>query len=454
MTIATGRPGLGANLLRLFWLAVLTAHATIAVAWWWLMPGGFPLSHPRFWLNSVLPWIVLATVLWARLARGVRGEIVRQAVLSAIVSMWIASAISARLVFPTTFQLIWLAPLLAGLLMAGAWLAQFGGTIRRTAVTVAILIGTAMGAMLPIAQRPDAPDTRPLKIAAPGLPPDAVPVSDFRTIALASGVQVHPGEGLIMCSSGRMLIGVQPLLTFISRSPDGAPVLLARRRERIGPPRQLVGLRRSDATVDLSYRDDGASFLRIDATDASGLVRVESTTRLERTVWSHLNTFTELTVTGHRKLSLAFSPCPDARIEVHPMGYPFGRPARFAYLDAADVLRVVEARSAEKGPFTTLAWGHLRRTDPLSLTVFDEAVPVFRITLDDWAVQAGEQLSPTAGWRVPVNAIEFALQSDTPASAGGIFVTLAATSVGRGFDSVGHRSGAYRNRMTIERLSK
>jgi hypothetical protein len=31
-----------------------------------------------------------------------------------------------------------------------------------------------------------------------------------------------------------------------------------------------------------------------------------------------------------------------------------------------------------------------------------------------------------------------------------LFITLASTSVGRGFDSVGHTSGTYRNRMRIQ----
>ena len=68
----------------------------------------------------------------------------------------------------------------------------------------------------------------------------------------------------------------------------------------------------------------------------------------------------------------------------------------------------------------------------------------------DWAAQADTTISPTAGWGVPVNAIEFSLVDDPASSPASIFVTLAATSVGRGWDCVAHNPGTYRNRIRIE----
>ena len=53
-----------------------------------------------------------------------------------------------------------------------------------------------------------------------------------------------------------------------------------------------------------------------------------------------------------------------------------------------------------------------------------------------------------AGWGLPVNAIEF--QRDGPVVS--LYLTLAATSVGRGWDSVGHAAGVYRDRLVIEPL--
>ena len=46
-----------------------------------------------------------------------------------------------------------------------------------------------------------------------------------------------------------------------------------------------------------------------------------------------------------------FSPSPDEIIDVLQADYPFGRPARFAFLDDAGQFHVCEASSGEKGPF-------------------------------------------------------------------------------------------------------
>jgi len=132
------------------------------------------------------------------------------------------------------------------------------------------------------------------------------------------------------------------------------------------------------------------------------------------------------------------------------MDYPFGRPLRFAFLDASGRFRVVEATSGEKGPFRELASGPLRRGEPLTIELCDEDRPVTRIVLDDWSAQADVQPSPTAGWGAPANAIEFSLSGDEPTSAATIYVSLASTSVGRGWDCLGHRAGTYRNRVRVE----
>lgn len=91
---------------------------------------------------------------------------------------------------------------------------------------------------------------------------------------------------------------------------------------------------------------------------------------------------------------------------------------------------------------------------PLEITIYDEGTAVARIVLEDWARQASRQLSPTAGWYLPANAIEFSLLGDAPHSSGALWITLAGTSMGRGWDSVGHRTGTYRNRVQLESLPR
>jgi hypothetical protein len=112
---------------------------------------------------------------------------------------------------------------------------------------------------------------------------------------------------------------------------------------------------------------------------------------------------------------------------------------------------VEEAASGEKGPFRTLAQGTLLPHEPLTIALYDDDRPAGRITLDDWSAQLSTQLSPTAGWGVAENAIGLSLAGASPSSPASIFISLASTSVGRGWDCVGHAAGTYRNRVGIAR---
>jgi hypothetical protein len=250
-----------------------------------------------------------------------------------------------------------------------------------------------------------------------------------------------------------LTIDVQPLLTFESRSPDRCWTVFAPLRDRIGPQRKLTAVEHLSESVRAAYRDDGLHVLEIHAL-ASGATEIEAWTELPQPVFSHLNSCCTLTIRGHRRLAISFSPCPDAVTEVFPSDYPVGRPIRLAYLDTAGTLHVAEASSGEKGPFRDLATGALARDDALQITFWDTGRRVCQVTLADWAQQCGTSLSPTAGWGLPVNAIEFSRLGEAEGAAVGIWITLAGTSIGRGWDSVGHAAGRYRNRMTFERLSE
>jgi hypothetical protein len=173
-------------------------------------------------------------------------------------------------------------------------------------------------------------------------------------------------------------------------------------------------------------------------------------TPIEHDTFSHLNSYCVLEVSGHSQLALSFSPCPDVLIDAVDSDYPVGCPARFACLDEIGSFRVVEATSGEKGPFHPLASGHLDRVAPLTIWIHDQRRLAATVTLDDWSSQVSTDLSPTAGWGVPMNAIEFQRIGAPESSPVMIWITLAATSVGRGWDAVGHRAGTYRNRIRIE----
>ena len=439
---------------RLFWLLVLACHTVGASAWWWLMPGGFSPSHPRFWSNRVAPIAVLAVVATAvSVARRRRFDLLRLTLVMFPMA-WAAAAFAARVVFPITFGRLFILPLLGAALMGAAAFLTFrrhGAAPHRPMLAVAAVAALA-GAALPLTQRTPAPDTRPLNLPMPEVV--AGPGSVGRMLAAIphSRLRVHPGDGSVTVKAGTLNLSIHPVLRFLSRSPDGCWTILAPPRIRDEPNLVLGSVLGEGDRLALHYRADYKAILRVDPGPEGRPIRLEAMAYLPQPVFSHLNSFCDLEVAGHRSLSLSFSPCPETLIEVRAADYPTGRPLRLAYRDAWGGFHVVEATSGEKGPFPELARGRLARSEPLAIVLHDKGVAQAKVVLEDWSAQAGTDPSPTAGWGLPVNAIEFSLDGERPGSPAGIYITLAGTSVGRGWDSVGHAAGMYRNRMRIEIL--
>ena len=50
-------------------MTILIVHGMAALTWLWFMPGGFPVSHSRFWTNRVGPLVALIIVIAAITAR-------------------------------------------------------------------------------------------------------------------------------------------------------------------------------------------------------------------------------------------------------------------------------------------------------------------------------------------------------------------------------------------------
>lgn len=446
------------RIVRLWWLAVLTVHGFWAVAWWWLMPGGFPVDHPRFWANRAAPAALMVVVLAALTARTKRRERVLAAILLVIVGMWLGLAIGLIVTSPISGWIVGSIAFLCFAMLAAGWIRSCRHALRPVAAVVIVLLAGALAGLLPLTQHAGPPSTRPLNVTLLHGANTARQVQDVWAVRLRSQLMVQPADGVVSVGIGRVNMTIQPLLTFISRSPDGFWSNLNPHRQRWnGPPHELARHWSIPSGVAFNYVDPstGESSLSVIADDPdSPAATIESITRLDEPVYSHLNTFTELGIYGHRSLAIEFSPCPGVRIDVLPSDYPVGRPARCAYMDGSGNFRVVEASSGEKGPFKPLATGRLARGDPLAITLYDADAPLCRITLVDFSAQAGAARSPTAGWGLPVNAIEFSRYGDSPTSPVGITVTLAGTSVGRGWDTVGHAAGTYRNRVRFEPLTE
>lgn len=429
----------------LFWTALLTAHATVAIAWWSLMPGGFPMSSYRFGANRAAPLIILLLAIAARFLIGkqYRGTL---PILLFLATMWMGIGLGLKAIFPVTFEWFGFGPMIIGIALVA--IARI--TVRHPLdgwVRIATAVGICFGVWLVMTQKALPPATKPLggNFVFPELAPTL-----SGSIALSPQVRLDVSQATVQILSAGQQLAIEPLLTFDSRSPDRCWTLFASPALRMGPVRIVRGAEHTAGEKNLKafYVSDYRQTLSLNLPD-SQTVEMTSDAQLDKEIDSHLNTFTAMTLTSVRNPKVSFSPCNDVKIDITAGEYPFGKPHRFAYLGGDGIFRVVQATSAEKGPFHELASGKLAATDGLTMTFYDGDQAIYSVELQDWAAQVSTQPSPTAGWGVPENSIEFSRASDSPKSAVSIFVTLANTSVGRGFDSVGHAPGVYRNRMKV-----
>jgi hypothetical protein len=425
-------------------------HAIAACAWLYFMAGGFPLTHSRFLANRALPATVVVVAIAGIYAERANRRALLHAATACMAAAWLVASLTGIALFPISARAILPIGFVVAIALFRLRLDRAELRRRSRALTVAfVLVGVGIGFLVPFTQRAPLPTTHPVNAAmsaAPAQRADSVP-----QITMSKDLRVASADGTISFRRDRMLLVVYPLLTFVSRSPDRCWTLFAPRAAREWPERRLTHWSRDEAGIKLRYADLGITDLSVSAA-GEDVLEMDAGSQILEPVYSHLNTYCEISLIGHTRLSLVFSPCPDKPINVLPTDYPVGRPARFAYLDAAGIFHVVEASSGEKGPFHELASGKLPRDQALEITFLDTNRSIGSVVLADWSAQVSTDLSPTAGWGVPQNSIEFWLGGDNPRSNASLSISLACTSVGRGFDSVGHASGVYRNRMSV-RLS-
>lgn len=442
---------------RLCWTVILIAHATGAAAWWWLMPGGFDFDHPRFWMNRVLPIVLLLGMLIARSPwpRNAWATDLRFSIKAALATFWIVLSVALLINFHLSFRWKFIAPLLLGAFMGLSLIRQRRSAERTLPAwnALPLIFGFIVGALIPTWQHALPPATLPGPMASQQSLGRAS--RGAASLRIDEHATMSTQNAAIHFTSGMFVLEVNAFLNFDSVSPDGCWTLFAPAQGKVWRPPSVQSYVQSPGSATtvrgIIYAGQATMAVLPDDGDGRNEIRVSNTVR--EFVWSHLNTYTQMSIAGHKRLYLSFSPCPQARIEVMPSDYPFGRPARFAYLDASEMFHIAEATSAEKGPFKDLGSGRLARGEALSITLYDEDKPVYRVSLKDWSRQCSTQLSPTAGWGVPENSIEFSLEGSKPDSPASIFITLAATSVGRGFDTVGHSPGTYLNNLIVERLT-
>jgi hypothetical protein len=435
-------------LLRSAWAVIWLLHALGAAALFWGMPQGFPPGHLKFFANTVVPLGVFAVSML-----GVY-SVQRQK------SVTLASLAAFPLVFWMLLGGVWyqLCPLsmkryvlfaAPGLLvLLVLWIQTKRAKSGMTVLSLfATLLAASGGTVWAFAQRGGPPSTQPLS-------------QGVMMVLSERGALVEPGtvkKPFVLAPNTAQLsfrragvnVDVFPLLTFQSRSPDKCWSILAPKGTNAGKL-ELQGVRETSEQVTARYGGVAQASLVVRWDENKLPVSIEALTGLEKPVYSHLNTYCMLIVNGLKDPRIRFSPLPGDPISVMPSDYPTGRPARFACVDANNSFRVVEATSAEKGPFKNLGSAPISRSDSLSLTFYDGDAAKITVTLDDFFAQLGTALSPTGGWGASVNAIEFDRDDPQNGSTVSVIFTLAGTSIGRGWDTVGHTAGTYRNRMRIE----
>ena len=428
-------------MIRFVWLMLLAVHTGAAGVWWWLMPGGFPSSSTEFWVNQVAPPLVIAMLLLALFARGRFSEAILPPILAMIPVFWMAFGISSRITFPESFASLWNLGFIGGAVLAGLWVRQFRFQVRPLWLTPALaVVAACAGWAAPGTQQAPEPATAPAGAALDAAPARA---GDHRMVRLTHDAQLHPIDGRVVVRRDKLVLNVEPMLSFADRSPDRCWTALAPPEEDTATTRKLLSQVRDGTGWKLFYKDEDASELEV--TTHGGAIELDARSRLAHPIFSHANSFAELTIQGQHELSVSFSPLPERRIEIPAATAP----ARFAYVDAQGTFHVVQASQRQVGPFTEIAAAPMGRRDPLVLTIYDGGKAAFSVTLQDWAAQASTQLSPTAGWGVPVNAIELVSGTQAGISRALVSVSLAATSIGRGTQTVGHAPGVYRDRITV-----
>jgi hypothetical protein len=410
-------------------VVVLTIHAAACAVALVYLPRGFAPSDLHAWTDTWLP-LAAALVIVVALVRFVffrSSGLFVSLVSAAIAGGWLAAVVTGNALFPVSINMERsVGPAAIAIALATvAWATK----LRLWPSLTAGAIGAVLGAVEVYGQKAPPPSTRPLG----------------GTLADVHGepTKDDAATGQVSFPCGKEHVRVRPLLTFESRSPDATWTVLAP-PGAFGPRRKFEAFAKEKNGFRARYTDDGESSL-VATKDAKGL-DIEAMSKLPHAVHSHLNAFTLIHVPF--ETTVAFSPTGQERFSVDPSDYPSGRPMQLAYLGADIAFHVVRASDAEKGPYTELAKGRLGRDEPLTIDIRhkDGSPGTCKLTFKDWAAQVSTEASPSAGWGVPQNSIQLISRGKEAL----IVLTLAETGPGRGWHSVGHAEGTYRNRVRVD----
>ena len=295
---------------RLMTESVLAFHGVSAIGWWWLTPGGFSLGHARFWLNRVWPLAVLAIAVFGVWTLARRRYSSLKLTLLSLAVMWMAGATSARLVFPMTAPGLWWWGFLIGgigLALVARW--DSPSVSRRIVLVFATLVGVTLGSFAPWALHGPDPSTKPIGDQAEKVSIGEGTAKLKTTVSLGASVNVLAASALVSIQHEPYRLQIEPLLSFEHISPDRCWSILIPTAFQHLPHRHVDSVSQPSDEVNLAQiHYDSRESLTVSATN-SHLTEITAARTLSEATYSHLNSFCTLTVTGHRRLYLRFSPC-------------------------------------------------------------------------------------------------------------------------------------------------
>ncbi len=437
------------------------------------LPRGFGFGHWRLWSFEILP-AALALCLLAGVALWRRRPFVLRGVFFVAGLTFLATSVLLLALFRASNPYLAAGPAVLGLATLTPVALLRRARPERPRLTWSVLAAIAVASAFVLVWSLRAPDASTLPSDAAlhrPLPENLGPLvlrrDDAHTSMLPEqtrrrtarpAVTPHPldeGDGVFRVREDGFSLDVDPHLRFQSRSEDRFWTAFAWHVQH-ATDAELIARRLGTHEVEAQWRtSDGLETTFVSRNAESNDVRIDARFDLAHEVFTHLSTWTNIRFERNAVASdprenpntrVGFSPCAETPIEVFVADYPEGRPVRFAYMTEDERFLVVEATTGEKGPFETLCEGRLRRGDPLTIEFYRDDAVVASTTLIDFSAQASTEPSPTAGWGVPQNALQLMRLSD---DALAVHVTLAATGIGRGWDTVGWTPGVYQNRIDV-----
>lgn len=251
-------------------------------------------------------------------------------------------------------------------------------------------------------------------------------------------------DGWLQLAHHRYQLAFHPLLRFRDHNFNGLWSVWGPSGLREYPPLRCNALVHVDGMSRALFEDKLAQhFISYHQDGRRHYIAARSALRQD--TWSHLNHCLLISVNGHRHLSLRCSAIDQLDLPLEP-----GQAQRFLALEPTGHLAAWRCAEREKGPFRQLGSG--QTGDHVWLTLCDNGVPFIRFDVSDWLAQASTAISPTAGVPVPEHALECLVTGRQSGSTVLLWFSFAATSLGKGFQTVGHASGTYRMNVVVETL--